>query len=270
MQVQPVYKRLRLLKFQKLTRNQSSDGSASSLCPSSSTSTQHTELQCSDFRSSKDYEGYGTVELFLFNPQDYPDESQRQRRFDYFVKNIVPSKFNWPAGVKEARVLSPSYVEDEGLGDEESLRKDWKDLKRTPKRVNFHSIKKLASAHKCLRGMWILIYNRCESEKRDEDWVKIAQATAEEKLGMFAKVSVDESYSKFTFVYTNNFTNKKKVMDLEGKIRDLGLKGQMSFKPSVYTILNIYANNEWYLKTGIYTSRWEPVKNSSVIQDKTK
>ncbi len=130
------------------THNQSSDGSASSLCPSSSTSTQHTELTCSDFRSSKDYDGYGTVELFLFNPQDYPDESERQRRFDYFVKNIVPSKFNWPENVKEIRVLSPSYVEDEGLGDTESLRADGIEPKLTPNRVNFHSIKKLASAHK--------------------------------------------------------------------------------------------------------------------------
>ena len=56
--------------------------------------------------------------------------------------------FSRPEGVKEARVLSPSYVEDEALGDRESLITDWDELKLTPDRVNFHSIKELALAHK--------------------------------------------------------------------------------------------------------------------------
>ncbi len=101
--------------------------------------------------------------------------------------------------------------------------------------------------------------------------MKIAQATAAGQLGMFAKVSIyDFDSNCVIIVYAQNFTNKKEVMDLEGKIRGVGVESRMSFKPSVYTVLNIYGNNEWDLKTGIYTSQWDPVRNISVKQDKTK
>ncbi|XP_071797103.1 uncharacterized protein [Asterias amurensis] len=225
------------------------------------------DFKPSDFMSSENYKG----SLYAFNPRDYKDESEQQRRLKYFLESIVPSKFEWPEGVKEARVLSPSYVEDEGLGDRESLITDWEELKLTPDRVNFRTIKELALAHKCLRGKWLLFYKPCERKNQDKEWVRIAQATAEGNLGIFAKVSVkqwDENY--ITWVHTNNFTNKEEVMSIERKIRSLGVKGQMVFKPSVFTVLRIFANNDWSLNVSTYTSYWEPDEDRSVIKDKTK
>ena len=54
------------------------------------------ELKLSDIRSVEDYKGWRTVERYAFNPRDYPDDqSEQQRRLDFFLESIVPSKFEW-------------------------------------------------------------------------------------------------------------------------------------------------------------------------------
>ena len=101
--------------------------------------------------------------------------------------------------------------------------------------------------------------------------MRIVQATAKGKLGMFAKVPRDKGATNYYIsVYTNNFSNKEGVKELEEKIRHLGVKGQMVYKPSVFTVLDMFANNDWSLNVSTYTSYWDPAEDRSVIKDKTK
>ena len=100
--------------------------------------------------------------------------------------------------------------------------------------------------------------------------MRIAQATAKGKLGMFAKVPRDKGATAyFISVYNNNFNNKEGVKELEEKIRHLGVKGKMVYKPSVFTVLRIFAINDWSLNVGTYTSCWNSAEDRSVIKDET-
>ena len=123
-----------------------------------------------------------------------------------------------------------------------------------------------------MSGIWLLIFDT--GVQVDEAWEKIARATAMDELGTHAKVTPlqDEGEGKALHgshhavnVYTKDFTNKEDVMEIERKLRDLGMKGRMAYKPRVYTIMGVYSQNKWGLRPSIYTSHWNAERNASSI-----
>ena len=99
-----------------------------------------------------------------------------------------------------------------------------------------------------------------------------------DKLGTHAKVTPLEDAGEgkalhgqhhAVSVYTRDFTDKADVMKMEGKLRDLGMRGLMTYKPRFYSIIGVYAQNKWRLRPSIYSSRWDEVNNEASVRDKT-
>ena len=123
-----------------------------------------------------------------------------------------------------------------------------------------------------MSGIWLLFFDT--GVQVDEAWEKIATATAKDELGMHAKVTPLKDKGEWkslhgsqhtVSVYTKDFNNKEDVMEIERKLRDLGMKGRMAYKPRVYTITGVYSQNKWGLRPVIYTSHWNAVRNASSI-----
>ena len=129
---------------------------------------------------------------------------------------------------------------------------------------------------RCLSGNWLLFIQT--GTGIDEAWEKIATATVKDKLGTHAKVTPLEDVGEgkalhgqehAVSVYTRDFTDKADVMKMEGKLRDLGLRGRMAYKPRFYSIIGVYGQNKWRLRPGIYSSHWDEVNNEASVRDNT-
>ncbi|XP_071797199.1 UPF0696 protein C11orf68 homolog [Asterias amurensis] len=210
----------------------------------------------------------------FFDPSDYPEE-ERLELLQTFFETSAPSKTKRSDGIGWITVRSPSFV-DEGLGDTEGLQSAWKDLTDSSDTIDFQTVKKLALKYRCLSGIWLLFFYT--GTRIDEAWEKIATATVKDKLGTHAKVTPlkDAGEGKalhgqehVVSVYTRDFTDKAHVMEIEEKLRDLGMRGRMAYKPRFYSIIGVYAQNKWRLRPGIYTSHWDEVNNEASVSYQT-
>ena len=55
-------------------------------------------------------------------------------------------------------------------------------------------------------------------------------------------------------VYTEDYTDAEDVMRVERELRSLGITEVLFYKPDIYTHLNIYANNPYYINASVYSS----------------
>ncbi len=237
--------------------------------PQQLTDPEHSRLLFADSKAA------GEEKVRLFDPLVYEDLNEQQRRLNAFLDTNAPSKVKRSDGVGKIIVNSLRF-QDEGLGDVDRITKAFKKLSR--EEVNWPAVRKLALAHKCISGMWLVFQN--SGERVDEAWEKVARGTVANKLGTHAKVtptedkgSPEESLHDGQYVisvYTENFNDKREVDNLEDKIRKLGMTGRMAFKPRVYSKIGFFSENEWGLRPGIYTSHWNPVENKSTIRDNEK
>ncbi|XP_038065971.1 UPF0696 protein C11orf68 homolog [Patiria miniata] len=221
----------------------------------------------------------GTEDGLQFDTANFA-EDELDEMLEKFFETSAPSKVKRSEGIGWIRVVSASYKE-EGLGNLEDLEADWKKLQRSRQNIDFNAIKQLAIPHKCLGGIWLLFLDT--GEEIDNAWEKIARATVRDKLGTHAKVTPREDTKEgkalyatasqeqhVVSVYTKDFTDKEDVMKVEAKLRKLGFRGRIVFKPRVYSSLGIYSENQWGLRPGIYTSNWDPRKLAGNIRDCTK
>ena len=56
-------------------------------------------------------------------------------------------------------------------------------------------------------------------------------------------------------VYTRDYTDEEDVMRVEQQLRMIGITGQLSYKPDIYTTLGIYYSNPYKLKPTVYTTK---------------
>ncbi|XP_033630109.1 UPF0696 protein C11orf68 homolog [Asterias rubens] len=211
----------------------------------------------------------------FFDPSNYPEE-ERLELLQKFFETSAPSKTKRSDGIGWITVRSPSFV-DEGLGDDtEGLQAAWEELTNSSDTIDFQTVKKLALKYRCLSGIWLLFFTT--GTRIDEAWEKIAKVTVKDKLGTHAKVTPLEDVGEgkalhgqehAVSVYTRDFTDKADVMKMEGKLRDLGMRGLMTYKPRFYSIIGVYAQNKWRLRPSIYSSRWDEVNNEASVRDKT-
>ncbi|KAI0389347.1 DUF1917-domain-containing protein [Xylariaceae sp. FL0594] len=104
-------------------------------------------------------------------------------------------------------------------------------------------------------GKWMLF---CPIQTVDEVWALIAKATANNELGIGAKVAakpnVEEKPERLICVYTENFANRADVVRVAEKLKQLGLlrRKPLYYKPDAYTYLGIASGNPWNIRPTIY------------------
>lgn len=116
----------------------------------------------------------------------------------------------------------------------------------------------------CTTGKWMLFP---VPDYVNSSWSLVATATANDELGIAAKVATDDgnpNKSRLICVYTENFGNKEDVKRVLGRLHAIGLcnrngafgEGQaIYYKADAYTHLDIMGGNEWGLKASLYSSR---------------
>ncbi|CAF3466267.1 hypothetical protein SNK03_012470 [Fusarium graminearum] len=118
----------------------------------------------------------------------------------------------------------------------------------------------LAHVAKVRAGKWMLF---CPPAEVNDVWDIIAKATANNELGIAAKVAprpADDDFRKdrLVCVYTADFADKADVGRVLQKLRELRLveiRGRpIYYKPDAYTYIGISFGNPWGLKASIYNS----------------
>ncbi|XP_002739832.1 UPF0696 protein C11orf68 homolog [Saccoglossus kowalevskii] len=147
------------------------------------------------------------------------------------------------------------------------LQEEWELLQQSGRPINYHTIYDLAKAHHVTCGSWLIHLD--PGFKADHAWHAIATATVNAQLGTRAQItafnSAIDDYQHVISVFNADFTDKQQVYDLENKIRAVGIKCEMKYKPYVYTQLGIYRNNKWGLRPTIYRSNYV-LHQGSIIQ----
>jgi hypothetical protein len=118
----------------------------------------------------------------------------------------------------------------------------------------------LAHVARVRAGKWMLF---CPPAEVNDVWDIVAKATANNELGIAAKVAprpVDEDSRKdrLICVYTADFADKADVGRVLQRLRELRLveiRGRpIYYKPDAYTYIGISSGNPWGLKASIYKS----------------
>ncbi|KAJ9403633.1 hypothetical protein DTO045G8_8656 [Paecilomyces variotii] len=108
-------------------------------------------------------------------------------------------------------------------------------------------------------GKWMLFPT---ADYVDDVWAAVAQATANDELGVAAKVATDNGSQggRLVAIYTRDYDDKKDVKRVLEKLVELGLVDRGSTRPiyykcDAYTYLDIKSTNQYGLKASLYSSR---------------
>ncbi|KAI1751104.1 hypothetical protein F4782DRAFT_204149 [Xylaria castorea] len=116
----------------------------------------------------------------------------------------------------------------------------------------------LAKGLRVTCGKWMLF---CTTFEVNEVWEIIAKATANNELGIAAKVApksnVDQRRERLICVYTADFSDMKEVTRVAKMLKQLGLvkNKPLYYKPDAYTYLGIASGNPWEIRASIYDTR---------------
>ncbi|XP_068230273.1 UPF0696 protein C11orf68 homolog [Palaemon carinicauda] len=189
--------------------------------------------------------------------------------FDTFLQMYKPSVVKRSDGIRWIGVKGPKfddeYIEPALL----ELLEDWEVMQKTCQKITPNAIFEMAKKHNCLCGKWLI--HKGTGIKIDLAWAAIARAVALGQCGISAKVSTIDDAERIYMgktvvcVYNADFTDLEAVEKLDNDIREAGIKCSISYKPDVYTYLDIYQNNEWAIKPTIYTSQFDLVSGKSKI-----
>ncbi|XP_038046494.1 UPF0696 protein C11orf68 homolog [Patiria miniata] len=192
------------------------------------------------------------------------------------VKEVNGSRVSWISGraprgdsTTENGSDNSKTKGEEQASDRVGLCQAWEDLLHSGQPVTFQEIKRIAVAHRCLSGKWMVMKET--GIHADLTWERIFRATVAGQLGTSTKVSSapamgdDSDYSHVICIYSEDFTDKSGVMKLETRLRQLGIRCRLTYKPDAFTHLRIYRDNEFGLKPTIYASEFDVRKNASVV-----
>ncbi|KAL7932416.1 DUF1917 domain-containing protein [Trichoderma chlorosporum] len=121
-------------------------------------------------------------------------------------------------------------------------------------------ILKLAHLAKVRTGKWLLF---CPASEVNEMWEIVAKATANNELGIAAKVAPrspleDPRKDRILCIYTADFADKADVGRVLQKMRELKLveaRGRpIYYKPDAFTYIGISHGNAWGLRASIHSS----------------
>ncbi|KAE9369364.1 DUF1917-domain-containing protein [Stipitochalara longipes BDJ] len=110
----------------------------------------------------------------------------------------------------------------------------------------------------CTSGKWMIF---CPASEVNAVWAVVARATANNELGIAAKVSPDDGGDRKDRVictYTKDFTDMKDVSRVVHKLKDLGVVDSRAkpiyYKCDAYTYLHLGSGNEYNIKASLYSS----------------
>ncbi|KAK3989673.1 hypothetical protein QBC44DRAFT_395696 [Cladorrhinum sp. PSN332] len=130
-------------------------------------------------------------------------------------------------------------------------------------------LKSLAVSAGEITGKWMLFPEAAQNRQEayiDEVWAAVAKATANNELGIAAKVEAragtadSAGRERLICVYTADFRDKNDVARVLKRLRELELvrtgRGakQVYYKCDAWTELNIYGGNEWEIPASMYSS----------------
>lgn len=109
-------------------------------------------------------------------------------------------------------------------------------------------------------GKWMLFPT---TDNVDEIWAAVAEATANDELGVSAKVATDDGSGtgRLVAIYTHDYDDKEDVKRVLEKLIELGLVDSGSatrpiyYKCDAYTYLDIKSTNPYGLRASLYSSR---------------
>ncbi|KAI1264548.1 DUF1917-domain-containing protein [Xylariaceae sp. FL1019] len=107
-------------------------------------------------------------------------------------------------------------------------------------------------------GKWMIF---CSVLEVNDVWEIIAKATANNELGIAAKVApkpiVPKGNERLICVYTADFSNRDDVIRVAERLKALGLTARkpLYYKPDAYTYLGIASQNPWEIKASIYSTQ---------------
>lgn len=126
-------------------------------------------------------------------------------------------------------------------------------------------ILKIASDQKYTNGKWMLFLSR---DSVDAVWSRVATAVKNGNLGCAAKVApaLEAEGGILICVYVNDFQDRKQVARVLRALEKLHNVQKISFKPDIFTRLEINSNNKWRLPPTIYKAsevmmEWEEYKD---------
>ncbi|RDL33826.1 DUF1917-domain-containing protein [Venustampulla echinocandica] len=122
----------------------------------------------------------------------------------------------------------------------------------------------------CTSGKWMIF---CPPEEVNAVWSIVARATAENDLGIAAKVAPDDGNNRkprLICIYTKDFTDRQDVSRVIHKLKSLGLVDATSnksiyYKCDAYTYLGLNSANRYGIQASLYDSRefLKPKSNDS-------
>ncbi|XP_033095350.1 uncharacterized protein LOC117099942 [Anneissia japonica] len=195
--------------------------------------------------------------------------TKRFSDFEEFLMKLVPSNLK-RKGIIGWIVLAPrDFLLYEDFVSLTEAYTEWGRLLEENVPVNFPLIRNLAEKHNIFSGKWMIF--RQNGLHADLTWIRIARAHEDGKLGVATRISllpVDEKMNSgdhVIFVYNDDFRDRKAVFELEKKLRMIGIRCRMLYKPLVFTFCNIFTQNIWKMKPYIYTSTYDVKKTQSTI-----
>ncbi|TVY39237.1 UPF0696 protein-like protein [Lachnellula occidentalis] len=110
----------------------------------------------------------------------------------------------------------------------------------------------------CTSGKWMIF---CPSEEVNDVWAVVARATANNDLGIAAKVAPDngeDQRPRLICIYTKDFSDRGDVTRVVQKLKDLGLietrGSKIYYKCDAYTFLGLGSKNEYQIQASLYNS----------------
>ncbi|KAF4976624.1 hypothetical protein FZEAL_6738 [Fusarium zealandicum] len=202
--------------------------------------------------------------IFICNPYiPRVNKSMAQNQLSKGNEDEAPEE----EGSRTALVMDGGYERLDLVAKfNESVKKSGKTLSTQQRDINkekkkaAEDILHLAHAAKVRAGKWMLF---CAPAEVNDVWDIVAKATANNELGIAAKVAprpVDEDSRKdrLICVYTTDFADVADVGRVLQKLRELRLveaRGRpIYYKPDAYTYIGISSGNAWGLKASIYSS----------------
>jgi len=183
---------------------------------------------------------------------------------DWF-KTTAPSKLRRSDNVGWIYILSDNITEQDKKNLFETyegviaLRQEWSKIHKDPEcEVTFETFKELAEKHDRKSGKWII-----HGGQIDDVWQYLALALAYDRFpeGTIAmRVSpVDEfepsgANNHVLNIINRDMTDETQIIGMERVIRNVGYRGDLSYKPIIYTELGIYRSNKFGIRPTVYKS----------------
>jgi len=183
---------------------------------------------------------------------------------DWF-KNTAPSKICRSDGVGWIYILSETIANEdrkrlfESYEGIVSLKQEWSKINENPENeVTFETFKDMAEKHDCKHGKWTV-----HAPQVDDIWQNLALAFAYDKfpkgaiaikVSPFDDLDTSGKNEHLICVINKDMSDETEVFGVEKSLRNIPIRGELMYKPNIYTELGIYRSNKFGIRPTIYKS----------------